>query len=254
MTEGTLKLAKVLTAGQPAWHAENADDISDSGLTFGALVLTTKTLPVMATCSVELVEDLNTSMMAMAIENELVRSLAQELDRSALRGTGFGTEHVKGLLNWPSVTKTELGENGVQTTDHDWIVDAIARIWAQNLEPTAWLTSSAIGARIEKYKTAGAGADGQPLRAPRAVEQLPRLITNQIPSDLVVGNTSDNSEAYFGVWSDLLIGMRTSIRVEATRTAGDAFSKMQVLIRAYLRADVGVARGEAFQVVTGVRV
>jgi HK97 family phage major capsid protein len=251
MTEGTLKLAKVLTADQPTWHVENADDIADSGLTFGALVLTTKTLPVIATCSVELVEDLNSNMMAQAIETELVRSLAQELDRSALRGSGTGTEHVRGLLNMANVTKTELGSgNGLETTDYDWIVEAIGRIWAQNLEPSAWLTSSAVATRIEKYKST---ADAQPLRAPRAVEQLPRLITNQIPSDLTVGGSSDCSEAYFGAWSDMLIGMRTSIRVEATRVAGDAFKKMQVLIRAYLRADVGIARGESFQVVTGVR-
>ena len=253
MQEGTLKLAKITAAGQPGWHVENAADVSESGLQFGALVLVAKTLPVIATCSVELVEDLNSSMLAQAIERELIRSIAQELDRSCLRGTGLTSEHITGLRNKSTVVKTELGPNGLETTNYDWIVDAIGRIWAQNMEPTAWLTSSAVAVRMEKYASSGAGADGQPLRPPRAVENLPRFLTNQIPATLTVGSSTDCSEAYFGNWADMLLGVRSNMRVEATRVAGDAFKKMQVLIRCYLRADMAVAHGESFQVVTGIR-
>ena len=232
MTEGTLKLAKVTAAGQPTWHVENSDDIADSGLTFGAITLVTKTLPVIATASVELVEDLNSSMLAQAIEQQLIKAIAQELDRSLLRGTGLTTEHIQGLLHKSGVTKTELGSgNGLETADFDWVVEAIGRVWAQNLDPTGWVTSSPVATVIEKYKSS---VDSQPLRAPQAVENLPRFITNQVPADLTVGSSTDCSEAYFGNWPDMLVGMRTNMRVEATRTGGDAFKKMQVLIRAYL--------------------
>jgi hypothetical protein len=60
--------------------------------------------------------------------------------------------------------------------------------------------------RSEKYKSAGAGADGQPLLPPRAVANLPQFITNQIPSNLVVGGSSDCSEAFIGKWDEMLVG------------------------------------------------
>jgi hypothetical protein len=47
--------------------------------------------------------------------------------------------------------------------------------------------------------------------------------------------------------------MRTQVVLEASRVGDtDAFSKMQVLIRGYLRADVQVARPNQFSIVKGI--
>jgi hypothetical protein len=69
----------------------------------------------------------------------------------------------------------------------------------------------------------------------------------------VIGGSSDCSEAYIGKWDELLIGMRTSVRMEVSRVSGDSFKRMQVQVRAYLRGDVAVTHGEAFQVILGLR-
>ena len=50
--------------------------------------------------------------------------------------------------------------------------------------------------------------------------------------------------------------MRTNLTIEASREAatetGNAFSRLHVKVRAYLRADIGVLRPAAFPVLTGI--
>ena len=46
--------------------------------------------------------------------------------------------------------------------------------------------------------------------------------------------------------------MRTGLRIEISREADDAFRKFEVPIRAYLRADVAVARPDWFTVAYNV--
>jgi len=54
-----------------------------------------------------------------------------------------------------------------------------------------------------------------------------------------------------------MVGVRTSFRLEVSRTAADssssAFSNLQIFVRAYLRADVQLAHPAAFQIVKGIR-
>jgi HK97 family phage major capsid protein len=92
--------------------------------------------------------------------------------------------------------------------------------------------------RVAKSAAILADTTGQPLRAPAYVESLPEYFTSKIPIDLTVGSSSDWSEIYVGGFRELMIRLRTSFRLEVTRTAGDAFGNLQVWIRAYLRADV----------------
>lgn len=61
-----------------------------------------------------------------------------------------------------------------------------------------------------------------------------------------------------GDFSQLLVGMRTELTIEASRVAADttssAFSNLQVWIRAYLRADANVMQPSFFSVLTGIKV
>jgi HK97 family phage major capsid protein len=83
------------------------------------------------------------------------------------------------------------------------------------------------------------------------------LLTNAIPNNLVTGASTDTSEIYIGDFSELLIGIRTSFKLEVSRQAEDAtssaFSNLQVWVRAYLRADIQIGHPEAFVVILGVR-
>ena len=58
------------------------------------------------------------------------------------------------------------------------------------------------------------------------------------------------SDVFVADWTNLLIGMRTSFRMEVSRVSGDAFENLQIHVRAYLRADVQLAHPEAFVVLS----
>jgi HK97 family phage major capsid protein len=89
----------------------------------------------------------------------------------------------------------------------------------------------------------------QPLVPPAAVQAVPEFLTNQIP---IQGTSPDMTDVYVGDFSQLMIGLRTSFRLEVSRVAGEAFERLQIWVRAYLRADVQLARPEAFAVLTDV--
>lgn len=247
MTSDTLHLARL---GQPdsvsptistaSWKAEN-DDVTETDLALERVTFTARTLPVVLKLSVELSED--SVNIDQAIETELSQQLALELDRAALLGSGSAPEP-KGIRNQSGVGVTDYGSTA--PTDYDFLVEAIGRVWTQNHEPNARIYNASLATAIAKFKSS---VDSQPLRAPDVVAAVPAFRTNQIPD---AGSSPDSTTLFVGDFTQLMIGLRTSFRLEMSRVAGDAFSKLQIWVRAYLRADVQLAHPEAFDVTTSV--
>jgi HK97 family phage major capsid protein len=245
MTSDTLHIARLaqpgLTVdGSPAgvetlWKTEN-DDITEGDLTLERVTFTARTLPVIIKLSVELSEDSNN--IAAIIERELAAAFALELDRVALFGSGVAPQP-KGVRNQASVNVEDFG--GLAPTDYDFVIDAIARLWADNHNPNARMYPPALAAHLAKLKD----TTNQPLRVPDVVAAVPAFVTNQIPND---GGSPTSTTMIVGDFTNLLIGVRTSFRLEVSRVAGSAFEKLQVWVRAYLRADVQLAHPEAFDV------
>jgi HK97 family phage major capsid protein len=246
MQSDTLNLARLATGATTAWKTENAA-ITAGDLSFERVQLVAKTLPVLVKMSVELFEDMSPGAEKV-IEREIAQAIALELDRVALRGSGTGAEP-RGIINQTGVTLQSSGANGTTPADYDFLVDAIASVWSANGQPNARIYASRTAKTLAKLKD----SQNQPLRAPDAVLNVKELITNQIPTSLTVGTSDDCSEAYVGDFRELLIGMRTAFRLEASRHSGDAFSNLQVWIRAYIRADVALAHPALFTVVQGIR-
>ena len=248
MTSDNLSLARLAqptdvspAIATAAWKTENAD-IQETDLLLERVTFTARTLPVLIKLSVELSEDsINVDQM---IERELSAQLALELDRAALLGSGTPPEP-KGIQNQTGVGLTSFG--GGVPADYDHVVDAIGRVWGYNHEPNARIANAKYFTMLAKLKD----QQDQPLRAPEIVSAVPAFRTNQIAS---AGTSPDTSTLYVGDFTQLLIGLRTSFRLEITRQAGTSFEKLQVWVRAYLRADVQLAHPEAFDVLTFVGV
>lgn len=242
MTSDTLHLARL---GQPdsvspaitgpSWKAENAE-IDEYDMVLERVTFQARTLPILITLSVELSED--SSNIDQIIETELSRALALELDRAALLGSGTAPEP-RGIRNQSGVNVTSFAS--ATPTDYDFLVDAIGRVWANNHEPNARIYNADLATTLAKLKD----STGQPLRAPEAVAGVTAFRTNQIAND---GTSPDTTSVFIGDFSQLMIGLRTSFRLEASRVASTAFSKLQIAIRSYLRADVQLAHPEAFDV------
>ena len=80
---------------------------------------------------------------------------------------------------------------------------------------------------------------GAPLARASALDGLKVFRTN-----------AAGANAFLGDFTQLLIGMRTSFRIETSREGAGAFERLQVAVRSYIRADVQVARPKAFDVLT----
>lgn len=245
MTSDTLHIARLAQpdAGSPAiqtasWKTEN-DDIDETDLRLERVTFTAHTLPVLLKLSVELSED--SVNVDRIIDAELAAQLALELDRACLLGSGSGPEPT-GIVNQTGVNV----DSSAGDLDYDTLIDMAALVAAQNHTATARLYNSTAAATLAKLRSV---PTGDYLRPPVYLDPIVPYVTNQIAN----ANTSpDTTTVFVGDFSQLLIGLRTSFRLEVSRVAGDSFEKLQIAVRAYLRADVQLAHPEAFQVRTAL--
>ena len=244
MTANTLKMGKV-TGDMTASWAEN-EAITASEMSFDSMTFTAKALAAICTISIELLEDAGN--INGLIENSIASALALELDRAALFGSGTGSEP-KGLFGTTGVQVVDMGTNGAALTNFDPFVNALGRLLDANAVPGAIVFAPRTATALALLKD----TTNQPLVAPAAYASATKLTSNQIPVNLTHGTASNASVAFVGEWANLMVALRTGLTLEASRVAGaDSFSKMQVMIRAYLRADVQVSRADHFSMVTGI--
>jgi HK97 family phage major capsid protein len=232
------------------WKAENAA-VADSPPTFERVTLQSKTAAVLCTMSRELFEDA-TPVGFAAIENALTTSVAQAVDYAALRGTGTGSEP-RGILHTAGINTLAFGgANGATPTDYDFLLDAIGNVWDANGEPTAAIYSSRTATTLAKLKTGLAG-DKTQLTPPHEVQAISRLVSNQVPNTLTVGTSSNCSEAYVGDFRQLVIGVRPTLRVRFETSTDLGLGSLQVVMVAWIRADVALMQPSHFTVVSGIR-
>jgi HK97 family phage major capsid protein len=247
---GPTSFATVESEPEPEWRAEHAE-VAESELTLGDRVFKPETLAVIVRLSVELAEDApNASAL---IEEAIAAQLALKLDRMCLFGDGIGKPlglyNTTGQDGKPAVNRINL--NG-PLEDYDPLSRAVEQIADNNAEAGDFLLAARTSGEIDRLKD----LDGNPLRPPRSVSDRRFLTTNQIPTNLEIEGASppitDGSAIFVGQWADYYVAVRSPITIEATRLAGDAFKKMEILVRGYLRADAFSVRPQHFTVVDGI--
>ncbi len=246
MSTETTNLARlaqpgITAAGSPAvnaavgaWKIENAP-IPESDLELERVQLKAKTLPLLLKMSVELFEDADN--IADIVESEMAASSARELDRVALVGSGGmspASPEPTGILNQEGVQLDGLGSP--LPSNWDYLIDASGLLWGVNHEPNAAIFGVETAIAMAKLKSS---ADDQPLTIPTALSGVKQFRTN-----------AANGYVFIGDFTQLLIGMRTSFRVEVSRVGAGAFRNLQIAIRSYLRADIALAHPEAFVVLS----
>ena len=105
---------------------------------------------------------------------------------------------------------------------------------------------------LAKIKT-GITSDLTKLEPPADYVALRKLVSTQLPIDEVQGNSSDCSTAFIGDFSNMAIALRQNITIEASRQSSDVFTKNQVHVRAIMRADIAILRGDHFGRLIGIR-
>jgi HK97 family phage major capsid protein len=242
----------------PAWRAEGAS-ISATGGTFAQKTFTTQTLAAVTVVSRELLEDVPT--LGDEVTRELALEMALALDLAALYGSGHDSDEPPGVKNatW-SVSQTSMGDDGAAPS---------------TLTPTPWALLTAPCYRLLEANEAGlSGA----IMAPRTEQDLINTVstigtyvsppdrmasiarygtaplevynTNQVPVNLTQGDADTATDLFVGDWSQLLVGIRTSLDIKVLQEAYAGTGQIGFL--AWMRADVVVARASAFDITVGI--
>lgn len=236
-------IARLATDPTSAWRAENGA-ISESDPTFENVQFVAKSLAVMVKLSRELLEDSVNLNEALLIA--FSGSMAVELDRAALFGSGTAPEP-RGIFNTTGIGSVSMGTNGAALTSFDNVIDLVQVLQvAKAPDPTAAIMAPRTATTIAKLKD----TTNQPLRKPEALANLPFMVTTQVPITQTQGTANNASCIIAGDFSQVMIGIRSSLRIELLRELYAATH--QYAFVAHLRADIQVARPGALAKLIGV--
>lgn len=242
MTSKTHQVARLDSDPVAAWRNEAAT-ISASDATFGAVNFTARSLAVNVKSSWELMED--ASNFGGILQHSLAESFAVTLDSTALYGSGVAPIPL-GLKPTAGVASTSMGTNGAALTNYDPFITAVQKVESANYNPSGIIVSPRTVGELAALKD----SQNRYLEAPAYLKNVPFLQTSQVPNNLTVGTGTTTSDAFVGDWSNLMIGMRTSFELRILRELYAATGEIGFI--GWLRADVQVARTNAFQVITGI--
>jgi HK97 family phage major capsid protein len=239
----TLKIARISTEPTPSWRAENAI-IPEGDPTLGQVLFTARSLAFITRVSRELIQD--SVNIDEILERIFVQSFASEIDRVALLGSGSSPEP-QGVSGASGVTSISMGTNGAALSDYSQILQALQNVEDSNsANPTAFIM-----APRSKYALAGLTAtDNQPLMAPAVVSAVPMLSTSKVPIDQTQGTANDASTIFLGDFSQLMVGVRSELRVEVLRER--YADSHQLGFVAHARVDVQLAQPTSFVEINGI--
>ena len=243
LASDAVTFAKIASDPTATWRAENAA-VSESDSTFGGLTFTPSTLAVVVRASRELIED--SVNVEEALEHSLATAFSSELDRVALVGSGTSNEPT-GIRNTTGVTQVSMGTNGAAITDFSEMLDLLRDLRAANAPGTG---AAIMAPRTLRTIDGFADTTGQPLRLPPALAATDFRATSQVPTDETQGTSSAASSVFFGDWSQVWIGVRTSFRLQ---TLQERYAdNLQLGFLAYLRADIAIAQPAAMGRLIGI--
>jgi HK97 family phage major capsid protein len=248
MDTGEMVIGRQVTDPTAAWIPEGGT-ITPSDITFDKVTLRATVLAAMCKVSIQLATDARN--IDSLIRNALSGAIGAELDRAALMGTGV--EQPRGVFYTPDVQTYSLGTNGASIANFDAFSYASQYVQDANGIPNGVVMSPRTAGAIDRLKEAQTNA---PLQAPASYTALTKYVTKQVPDTLTQGTSKVASAAIVGDYSQIVMGLAPSegglrgIRIDVSRDI--AFNTMELMIRAYIRADVAVLRPRWFTVIKGI--
>jgi HK97 family phage major capsid protein len=230
--------------------SENTE-ITGSDPTLTGITLAPKKFAALVRASNEALED-STPQLRAVIADDLIREMSTYLDAQMLIGTGADGQ-IKGLANTTGATAQAI--NATPTLDH--FADAIAALEASNgdLTRAAFFIAPRTWARLRKQATTTGEyilSAGDPTQATRpSVFGVPVFTSSNIPVNLTVGQSTNNSLGILADMSQVLVGRRldTEILMDMSRW----FEYDQTAVRVVSRVDMQVGNAAAVVVMTGLR-
>jgi HK97 family phage major capsid protein len=234
LTSDKNTIARTATDAVATWRAENAAvNISDP--TFSGVVLTPRSLAVIVKASREVLED--SVNIDSALDRMFRGAMAVEIDRVALVGTGTPPQP-EGIANNADVNVVD--HLGADIMSYDVFIDALVKCWQANSQTVSGIVMSPFHlGEVSKLKESTTDA---PLMKPPVLASIPFEQTTNMPNDQIV----------VGDFSRLILGIRTSLRIELLREL--YAENYQYAFLAHLRMDVGLEQPKAFCLIDNVAI
>jgi len=230
MDSKTKVIPKQASEVETEWKKEGIQFSKSTNLTFVPLTLTCKTLMALIEMSVELAED-SKDEAGKAIEEAMAQALAVELDNAVLNGAVNG---ITGIV----ATDGILGEHYTDL-DYSTFSKAFYKLEQKNCNTNSMLIDPDLLGELDLL----VDTLGQPIKPPESWALFKKFSTNQLEGYAILGD-----------WSKVVLGLRSTMNanimsigrgnVESSRVANLAFEKLNIIIRAFLRADAQVKNVE----------
>lgn len=230
-----------------AYWVDEGSALTESAQTFDQVSLSPKTLGAYTDFTRRLMLQSSTDIEQL-VRRDLARVLAVEVDRAAINGSGSSNEPT-GILNVSGIGDVAGGTNGAAPT-YAHIVELLSDVANANADAgnLAYLTNSKVRGKllqVEKASSTGqfvfeapqGGEDGRMLG-------YPTYVSNNVPSNLTKGTTSDASAIIFGNFSDLLIGTWGQLDILVDNTSLSTSGGIRVV--AFYDVDIAVRHAESF--------
>ena len=230
-----------------AYWVDEGSALTESAQTFDQVSLSPKTLGAYTDFTRRLMLQSSTDIEQL-VRRDLARVLAVEVDRAAINGSGSSNEPT-GILNVSGIGDVAGGTNGAAPT-YAHIVELLSDVANANADAgnLAYLTNSKVRGKllqVEKASSTGqfvfeapqGGEDGRMLG-------YPTYVSNNVPSNLTKGTTSDAGAIIFGNFSDLLIGTWGQLDILVDNTSLSTSGGIRVV--AFYDVDIAVRHAESF--------
>jgi HK97 family phage major capsid protein len=186
------------------------------------------------------------------IRNLLALSVALEIDRAAINGSGSDPEP-RGIMNVVGIGSVVGGTNGKAPT-HANLVELESELATDNADvgKLAYLVNTSVRKKLRlTFTNATYGEkpvwENNPNRPGAGIVNGYRAeVSNQVPSNLTKGNSSVCSAIIFGNWADLVIGQWGSLDILVDRITGGLKGTVRVI--AFQDVDVCVKNAQSFAV------
>ena len=239
-----------------AWTPE-ATTIAESQPTLGGVEVVPRKLAALVEVSSELVDDAEPDVLRM-VEDNLAASIALEVDRVFLEGTGVGEEPT-GLLNTSGVQSATLGAGNGAALALDDVQTAVSALATANARASAIFMHPRTWGALTRLKTGVSGDLRYLLQS--AVESgtggvmpsiwgVPVFATSKISAARTVGSSTTCANLYAVDTSQVALVRRSDLRIEVDRSVG--FARDVVTIRAICRLDVAVPQPQGVYYISAI--
>lgn len=231
--QGNVDIPKHTGGSTTYWIGEGGDG-TDSENTYGVVSMTPHTMAIAVPVTRRLIKQADPSAEAL-VRADLVEQAALSIDRAAL--TGFASADAPDSLRDKLVAAAGdrvVTWNAASAPTFAEMVQLETNVNAANADEAAmsYIYGAALSGHLKT--TQMFGSEGMPIEARGEVNGYARTRSNQV----------DPGEAFFGAWSNLVVGMWGGLDL---RTDRSTLAKSDgVVLRAFQDLDVAVRHMEGF--------